>query len=81
MVTIKIDPNNVARVDFNPGEDGVNNLELVKISGVLIYSLINIMAQNGFPAGLAEAAVMDAYKVTKEAINKSILFKGKKGTD
>lgn len=81
MVTIKIDPKNVARVDFNPGEDGVNNLELVKISGVLIYSLINIMAQNGFPAELAECAVMDSYKTAKEVIEKSILFKGKKGTD
>lgn len=81
MVTIKIDPENIGRVDFNPGKDGVNNLELVKISGILIYSLINILAQNDFPTELAEAAVMGAYKATKEAIDKSILFKGKKGTD
>jgi len=81
MVTIKIDPENIGRVDFNPGKDGVNNIELMKISGILIYSLINIMAQNGFPAELAEAAVMGAYKATKEAIDKSILFKVKKGTD
>lgn len=81
MVTIKIDPENIGRVDFNPGKDGVNNLELVRISGILIYSLINILAQNGFPTELAEHAVMHAYKVTKEAIDKTISFKGKKGTD
>lgn len=81
MVTIKIDPENIGRVDFNPGKDGVNNIELMKISGILIYSLINIMAQNGFPAELAEAAVMGAYKIAKENIEKSITFKGKKGTD
>lgn len=81
MVTIKIDPKNVNCVEFNPGEDGVNNLELVKISGILIYSLINIIAQNGFPAEFAESAVMGAYKIAKVNVDKSILFKGKKGTD
>lgn len=81
MVTIKIDPKNVNCVEFNPGEDGVKIVELIKISGILIYSLINIIAHNGFPAELAESAVMGAYKIAKENVDKSIAFKGKKGTN
>lgn len=81
MVTIKVDPKNVARVEFNPGEEGVSTLDLIKISGVIIKSLIDITAHNSLPYAVAEEAVMTSYKLIQGATDKSIMFKGQKGTD